>query len=115
PPSLDFWFRPLRRPILNALRQNNTAHHLRSRTADFGSLVLQRHQQLVSLAESRNAFNVPRLVGKGHHRAVAVDCMAGAGEIPLSALMGRRFGLLGEMRRRLGIRRMKELNLRYGE
>lgn len=78
-------------------------------------LVFQRYQQLVAFAESGDAFDVSRLVGEGHDRAIAVNRVTGAGEIPFSALVNGRFDLLSEMRRRLGIRRMKELNLRYGK
>jgi hypothetical protein len=78
-------------------------------------LVLQWNQQLIALAEGGDSLNGTHLVGKGHHRAIAVDGVAGAGKIPLSAFVGRRFGLLGEVRRGLGVRRMKELNLGYGE
>lgn len=88
---------------------------MRLPTAVSRRLVLQRYQQLVAFAESGDTFDVSRLVGKGHDRAIAVYGVASAGKIPLSAFVGRRFGLLGEMRRGLRIRRMKELNLRYGE
>jgi hypothetical protein len=78
-------------------------------------LILERHQQLIARAEGGHAFDVAGLVGKGHHRAVAVHRMASAGKIPLAAFVGRLFGLLGEMRRGLGLRRLEKLELGYGE
>ena len=79
------------------------------------TLIKQLHRfRMIALAEGGDPLDRTNLVGKGHHRPIAVDGVAGAGKIPLSALAGRRFGL-GEMRRDLGVRRTKELNLRYGK
>jgi hypothetical protein len=64
--------------------------------------VLQRHHHVTALAERCHSFQAAASTGQRHDWTVAEDCVAGSCKVPFAAFAWGGFGLVGEMRRRLG-------------
>lgn len=82
------------------------------RTDGFETLILQRHQQLISAAEGGDGLDAAGVTLHMHDRAEAVDGVSGAGEIPFAAFAGRYAS--GMCKMRLG-RGMKIAQLRRND